>query len=276
MKVLILGAKGSLGQTFTDLYQDQDVTAWDHDELDITQAAAVIEKITALKPDLIINCAAYNSVDKAEEERSKAKLINGTAVGFIAKAASKIGATVVQFSTAYVYSGDSVSGYEESDPPSPRSEYAESKLLGENELSKNLKQYYIVRTTWLYGKISFTGKQNFVQMMIQMAESHQDIDGIEDEFGNPTYAVDLAKATRELVEQKADFGIYHLVNEGTASWYDWAKEIFNVKHILKAKLNPISRDRFIRPAARPKYGILKNTKFLKLRPWQEALKEYLA
>jgi len=274
MKVLILGAKGSLGQVFTELYKDQIVSAWDRDELDITNEEDVMKKIIELKPELIINCAAYNAVDKAEEDRVTADQINGYAVGYIAKAAESIGATVVHFSTNYVFAGDNAEGYNEDDIPNPQSAYAKSKLLGEMELQEHSQKFYLVRTQLLYGRPSITGKPSFVEVMLNKAKEGGQINCIEDEFGQPTYVVDLAHATRALIEEKKPFGVYHICNEGSASWFDWAKEIFKIKN-LKVNLVPAKREDFNRLAARPQYGILKNTKFIQLRPWTEALKEYL-
>jgi dTDP-4-dehydrorhamnose reductase len=275
MKILILGAKGSLGQTFVELYKDVEVIAWDREDLDITIEQDVAEKIKELKPELIINCAAYNAVDKAEEDRGVADSINGYAVGFIAKAASSFGATLVHFSSAYVFDGKNPEGYNEDDRPNPQSAYAKSKLLGEMELTENAEKFYIIRTTWLYGKKSITGKESFVDLMLRLHGAGKTISGIDDEFGQPTYVKDLAAATRALIEEKKPFGVYHLTNGGMASWYDWAKEIFKIKNV-EAKLEPAKKEDFQRLAARPQYGVLNNTKFIQLRPWSEALKEYLS
>ncbi len=274
MKILILGAKGSLGQTFSDICKDHDTTAWDREELDITNESDVMKKIPDLKPELVINCAAYNAVDKAEEDRALAELLNGSAVGFIGKAAVAVDAIVVHFSTAYIFDGNSQEGYNEDDKPSPQSVYAKSKLMGEMELVQNIENYYIIRTTWLYGRESVTGKPSFVDLMLKLAGEGKEIKGITDEFGQPTYVKDLAHAALELVNQQKPFGIYHLTNQGQASWYDWAKEIFRIKKI-KANLVEGKRSDFNRPAHRPQYGVLNNTKFIQLRPWHEALEEYL-
>lgn len=274
MKVLILGAKGSLGQTFVDIYHDQQVTAWDRDELDITDEQAVSQKISELKPDLIINCAAYNAVDKAEDERELANQINGYAVGYIAKAAMQVQATLVHFSSAYVFAGDKPEGYNEDDLPNPLSVYGQSKLLGEMEAQGKTDKLYVIRTTWLYGKFSETGKPSFVDTMLKLGQQNKEIKGIDDEFGQPTNVLDLAQATRAMVEVKKPFGIYHLTNSGLASWYDWAREIFKIKNI-NADLVLAKSVEFTRAAKRPQYGVLNNTKFIELRPWTEALKDYL-
>ena len=275
MKVLILGSKGSLGQTFLDIYKDMEITGWDRDELDVTNEEDTSNKIQETRPDLIINCAAYNAVDKAEEDRATAELINATAVGNIAKAATAVDATLVHFSSAYVFDGSNTEGYNEDDQTNPQSMYAKSKLMGEMELTENTEKYYLVRTTWLYGRYSETGKPSFVDVMLRLATDGKVIHGITDEFGNPTYVLDLAQATRALVEEKKPFGIYHLTNSGIASWYDWAQEIFKVKKI-NANLLEGKRDDFVRAATRPQYGVLNNTKFMQLRPWTEALREYLS
>ena len=275
MKILILGAKGSLGQTFVDLYKDQEVIAWDREELDITNEQDVATKIAELKPNLIINCAAYNNVDKAEQERGVAELLNGAAVGFIAKAAKDVGATLVHFSSAYVFDGKNPEGYNEEEVPRPISVYGQSKAMGEQELTQNAENYYLVRTTWLYGRDSITGKESFVDLMLKLAASANEIKGISDEFGQPTYVKDLAQAVVVLVDQKKPFGIYHFTNSGMASWYDWAKEIFKIRN-LQIVLKIGKRADFARDALRPQYGVLINTKFIELRPWTEALREYLS
>ncbi|MBI4049739.1 MAG: dTDP-4-dehydrorhamnose reductase [Candidatus Doudnabacteria bacterium] len=279
MKVLILGSKGNLGPELAKVYKMAKPTLWDQAELDITDEAAVTEKINQLKPELVFNCAAYNAVDKAEgKDRMLSENVNGLAVGFIAQACNSVGAVLVQFSSNYVFDGNKSEGYNEDDLPNPISAYGKSKLMGEIELQKNCEKYYLVRTAWLYGGKGI-GKKSFVDLMLEKAEKKESIEVIADEFGNPTYVVDLAQAVGALVEQNKPFGIYHLTNSGQASWYDWAKEIFTIKGI-DAKLSQISSaeadTKWKRPAKRPKYGILNNTKFIELRPWSEALREYLS
>lgn len=275
MNILILGANGALGSELTKLLSKHKPETFDHEDLDITNEAAVSAKIAELKPEVIINCAAYNDVDKAEDERSMAENINGYAVGFVAKAANSVGALMVHFSSNYVFDGQKNDGYREDDVPNPQSSYGKYKLMGEIELQKNTEKFYLVRTAWLYGADQQkTGKKSFPEKMLELARVDQSIDLIEDEFGNPTYVPDLALAVKQLVESGKPFGIYHLVNTGVASWYDWAKEVFTIKDI-KAKLAPVSASSFERKAQRPKNGGLLNTKFPELRPWTEALKDYL-
>ncbi|MEJ0020966.1 MAG: dTDP-4-dehydrorhamnose reductase [Candidatus Doudnabacteria bacterium] len=274
MKVLILGAKGSLGQTFADVYKDQEVIAWDKNELDITDEDAVAEKITGLMPDIVINCAAYNSVDKAEDERETADLINGYAVGFIAKACDSAGATLVHYSTGQIFDGSKSEGYNEDDQPGPVNFYGKSKLLGEMQLQEYAENFYLIRTCWLYGRPA-EGKKSFTDIMLELATGNTVINATKDEFGKPTYVKDLAEATRALVDEKKPFGIYHLTNSGIASRFDWANEIFTIRK-NKALLEAVNAGFFPRKAKRPKYEVLNNTKFIQLRPWTEALKEYLS
>ena len=273
MKVLILGAKGNLGQEFVKLYHDHEVLAWDRAELDIADEAAVKQKITEVRPRLIINCAAYNAVDKAEEEQVLANDINGYAVGYIAVVASELGATLVHFGSNYVFDGNSPEGYNEDDRPNPQSAYAKSKLLGEMELTQYLDNFYLIRTSWLYGRSS-EGKKSFVDIMLEKAKEPGELKLVSDEFASPTWTRDLAQATRALVEQEKPFGVYHLVNNGSHSWHWWAEEIFTIKN-LSVPTHEVSGEEFERKAKRPKYGILNNTKFIELRPWTEALREYL-
>jgi len=273
MKVLILGAKGNLGQEFAKLYQDHEVSAWDKTELDITDEEAVKEKITEAEPRLIINCAAYNAVDKAEAEQVLANDVNGYAVGYIAAVASELGATMVHFGSNYVFDGNNPEGYNEDDRPNPQSAYAKSKLLGEMELTQNTDNFYLVRTSWLYGGSS-AGKKSFVDIMLEKAKGPTELKLVSDEFASPTWTKDLAQATRALIEQKKPFGTYHLVNAGSTNWHGWAEEIFAIKN-LSVLQREVSGSEFQRVAKRPKYGILNNTKFIELRPWTEALREYL-
>jgi dTDP-4-dehydrorhamnose reductase len=283
-KILIIGARGMLGQALrhpstklrmTLAQGDRQITAWDKEEIDITNEAEALKKIKELGPELIINCAAYNAVDKAEDEIDVARKLNSEAVGYLAKAAREIGAILVHYSTGYVFDGKK-SGYKEDDLPNPLSAYAITKALGEEELIKNTDKYYLIRTNLLFGSPvrSILAKKSFIEIMLQKAKEIDTIEVVNDEFSNPTYVKDLAEATFRLIEEKYSFGIYHLVNEDVASWYDWAKEIFEIKNI-KINLIPISADKLKRPARRPKYSVLLNTKFPKLRNWQEALSEYL-
>jgi dTDP-4-dehydrorhamnose reductase len=272
--ILILGAEGGLGQAFGEVYKDQQPVALDREDLDITNQEQVTETILKLNPKLVINCAAFTNVDKAESERDVAENINGYAPGFIAAACKGIGATLVHFSTGQVFDGKSNSGYNEDDLAHPVNVYGRSKLLGEMEVRKNLDNFYIIRSVWLFGRTK-SGKKSFIDIMTELAEKGDSISCVEDEFGTPTYDLDLAQAARALIETEKPFGIYHLTNVGRTSRFDWAQEIFRIKKI-DAKLSSVKAAEYpVRPAARPKYELLNNTKFIALRPWTEALEEFL-
>jgi dTDP-4-dehydrorhamnose reductase len=276
MTVLILGCKGNLGNQLMTAYADLNPVGWGREDLDITDEQAVWDKVTALKPDLVYNCAALNDVDKAEEDRAFTDTINGYAAGYVAKACRAAGAKLVQYSTGMVFDGGNPEGYSEDDSPGPVNAYGRSKLLGEMETQENCDDLYIIRTSWLYGPHGpgRTNKKSFVKNMLEQAAAGQPISAAEDEIGRPTYTVDLAQASRALVEDEKEFGIYHTTNSGNASRLDWAREIFKLRgkapQLVGAKGATLPRR-----ARRLHYEVLNNTKFLEMRPWTEALKEFL-
>lgn len=277
MKILIIGAKGMLGQELAREFggNGYEVLTWDKEEIDITKKDLVLEKIKLVKPEIIINAAAYNAVDKIEEgEKDLALAVNGYAVGNLAEAAGAVGATLVHYSTDYVFEGKEINGYKEDATPNPQSAYAASKRLGEEQL-KNEK-YYLIRTSRLFGKpaMSEGAKKSFVDVMLKLAGEKDCLELVDEELSSPTYVRDLARRTREIVEWKKPFGIYHVTNAGGCTWYGWAKKIFELSG-KSVKLVPVGAERFPRPAKRPKYSLLLNTKLPPTRKWEEALDEYL-
>lgn len=273
-KVIVIGSNGTLGQEFLRVYSDASPIGWDREQIDIADPATVERKIAEIDADIVINCAAYNAVDKAEEDGETADAINGYGPGYLAQSCRKLGAVLVHFSSNYVFAGDKEGGYNEDDQPKPCNRYGQSKLLGEKAVLAASDLAYVIRTSMLFGKTG-NGKRSFVDLMAEKGSSSEPIKAVEDEIGAPTYAVDLAQATRALLEERKPFGIYHLVNSGQASWYDWAREIFRLKG-LAPEVIPVKGDIFNRPARRPLRAILNNNKFLQLRPWNEALEEFLS
>ena len=262
-----------------EVYADQNPILWSRRDLDITNRHDALQKIIELKPDLVINCTAYNAVDKAEDEPMLANAVNGEAVGFLAEACKSAHAVLVHYSTNYVFDGNKKEGYNEGDTPSPQSVYGRSKLLGEQK-AQQYDKAYVIRTAWLYGQqgLGESSKRNFVNTMLDLTKEKERIECVDDQFGNPTYAKDVAQATRALVDERKPYGIYHFVNDGRATWFTWAKEIFQLKNI-NVDLIPTTSANNVLPlhkAKRPQYGILNNTKFIQLRPWEEALREYLS
>lgn len=283
-KVLILGAKGMLGQELVREFSAQnfEVVGWDKEDLDITDFSATREKIKNVMPDILINAVAYNMVDKIEEDSNifeLAKNINGEAVGNLTRICKENNITFVHYSSDYVFKGDSRDGYKEDDKLDPINKYGETKAVGENQLLNIGGKFYIIRLSKLFGKpaASVGAKKSFVDTMIWLAteggKTHLDL--VDEEVGCITYAPDLAKLTRSIIADQKPFGIYHGSNSGVCSWYEWAKEIFKIKNI-NIDTTPVSGEKFPRPAKRPMYSELLNTKLPKQRSWEEALKEYLS
>lgn len=276
--MLILGAKGMLAQDLAKVFQREKTVLWDREDLDITDEKMLMEKIGNLKPKIIINSAAFTDVDKAEEEKELAFKINSAAVGYLVEIAKKIGATLFHFSTDYVFDGNKKDGYREDDiPQNPLSVYGQSKLGGERRIfqEEGLK-YYLVRTSWLFGPSTENRFQykNFVNTILNLVREKDVVKIVDDQFGKPAYTLDVAKGVKGLVEKKSAFGIYHLVNEPSTNWYNFTEKIIEIAG-LKTKVIPCKTEEFLRPAKRPKYSILLNTRFPKLRNWEEALRDYL-
>ena len=282
-KILILGSKGNLGRELMRvLGNDYRLTLWDREEIDITDKELLTQKIKEIKPRYIINAAAYNAVDKCEEnprEFELAKKVNGKAIGYLADIAIEIEAALVHYSSDYVFNGENINGYLEDDEPEPLNKYGESKLLGEKELISRRSQglnWFLIRTSKLFGSKGESGasKPSFFSIMHKLSGERRVLDIIDEEVSCFTYTSDLANMTKDLIEGSYDSGIYHITNSGPCTWYEAAKTYFKLARI-KVKVNPVKADIFPRPAKRPKYSVLLNTKLKPLRNYQEALKDYL-
>ena len=238
--VLVLGSKGTLGSELVRQLKAKgtEVAAFDSD-LDVRDAEVLIQKVSELKPEVIYNCVAYNAVDLAEKETEIAQSLNVSAVANIREAARKVDAVLVHFSTGFVFDGSSIKSYIELDQPNPQSVYAKTKYEGELEALKYPKAY-VIRLNLLFGKSaeSENAKKSFPELILGLAKNQKEFAFVTDEISTPTYAVDLAKATLDLVGEKYPFGIYHLPNEGQASWLDFAEEVFRIKGV-EVKLNPV-------------------------------------
>lgn len=282
-KVLIIGAKGNLGQQLVKASQNNfEVFIWDIEDIDVTDENQINEKIKDLKPSIIINAAAYNAVDKCEEDEEEfelAKKINGLASGYLAKVALNIGAILVHYSSDYVFDGEKKEGYVESDEPNPISKYGQTKLIGEQEIlnyqNQNLK-YYIIRTSKLFGPkgISVGAKDSFFDIMLKLGRENEEVKVVDEEESCFTYTPDLAQVTLDLIKQKKEYGIYHITNSDSCTWHQAVLELFKISNI-DIKVIPVLANEFARPARRPKYSVLLNTKLEPLRSYKEALREYL-
>jgi dTDP-4-dehydrorhamnose reductase len=282
-KVLILGAKGSLGQQLVKVFSPGDeVIAWDRGEIDITDRELVFKKVVDIKPELVINAAAYNAVDKCEGsefEYDLAKRINIDGPKFLAEACLNVGAVLVHYSTNYVFDGEKQSGYAESDKPKPVNRYGKSKFHGEKrilELSGKGLKWYLIRTSKLFGPLGLSqfSKPSFFDTMLKLGQEKKRLEVVDSESSCFTYTPDLAAATKELVQSGRGYGIYHLVNSGACTWYQAAVELFKIVDI-KVEVIPITSDKLVRPARRPRYAMLLNTKLSALRDYREALRECL-
>lgn len=270
MKILITGAGGMLAFALKNVFSDQETVTLDQSQLDITNAAAVTKSVKEIAPQLIINAAAYTDVDGAETNRALAFAVNETGVHNLAQAAEENSVTIVHYSTDYIFPGTNPAGYREDDQPGPAvNMYGESKLAGEKALVASGARAYLLRTAWLYGP---NGK-NFVDTMLQLAQTKPSISVVNDQHGSPTYTLDVARATKQIIEEYQP-GTYHTVNDGVTSWYNYAQKIFS-RAKVPVTVTPTTSAQYPRPAKRPQYSMLLNTRGPALRTWEEALDDYL-
>lgn len=276
MKLLVTGSRGQLGRALARAAAGTrfEFVGFDLPELDITDAAAVRATVLTVRPDVIINCAAFTSVDAAEAEEGKALAVNGTAVGHLAAAADELSATLVQISTDYVFDGRAQRPYLESDEPHPVSAYGRSKLAGEHAATA-AGRALVVRTAWLFGE----GGPNFVEAIRRrIAAGDRHLDVVDDQRGCPTYAGDLAEAMMGLVA-RGTTGVVHAVNEGDTTWCGFAREIVRQLGVA-VEVRPITSQQAGRRALRPSFSVLDTSRLRALLghglpPWRAALARYL-
>jgi len=271
-KTLVFGHRGMLGRVVASR---PGVIGLDLPECDITDPDAVKEAVQRERPAVIINCAAYTRVDDAEADEALATRVNGDAVGYLAEAARHVDAYFLTLSTDYVFSGQGQTPWREADAPEPQSAYGRSKLAGEKRVQEVGGRWAIVRTQWLYGE----GGPNFIDTIARLAAEKDTLSVVNDQIGAPTWANDLAGVLWALAERRAE-GVFHAANSGYASWFDVACRVFEQLE-LDCKVTPCSSEEFPRPAKRPRNSRLNTAKLAgllgaPLRPWQEALDEYLA
>lgn len=285
MKVLILGAKGLLGEALQKEFSALEVIAYDREELDVADFEKLRSEIKRISPNIIINCVAWNDVDGAEAEadrtqqglEDRAMLLNCHVVRELAKISKSFNAILVTYSTDNVFSGRKEDGYTENEVLDPVNAYGRSKACGEAAVQDETDKFYLIRTSRLYGHKprSSAAKTSFVLKMIELGEKNKELSVVDEEPGAFTYVKDLAQATKKLIEDKYPFGIYHLTANGAVTWYECAKEIF-ARLGKDITLKPVARKAFPRPAAVPAHSILINTKFPPLRDWREALADFLS
>ena len=277
MKILITGANGLLGHELSSILKGHTLILLSHSQLDISDPESVNKQIDSSSPDIIINSAAYTQVDACETNYDLAFKSNAIGPKNLAIKCKQLGIPLIHISTDYVFEGNEKknSPLVEDDKLGPKTVYGKTKLEGEKMVQENCQKYFILRTAWLYGE----GK-NFVKTMLSLSKKNKELRVVNDQIGSPTYAKDLAKAIKEIIEKKSDkYGIYHVTNKGEVSWYEFAKKIFEIKNI-EIKVNPCTSEEFPRPAPRPHYSVLSNQKwidagFTPMRDYEEALNEYL-
>lgn len=250
MRVLVTGAGGQVGRELVDAFADHDVVAADRAALDVTDRGAVLGAITALRPDVVVNAAAWTAVDLCESDPDRAWLSNALAVRFLAEGCRAAGARLCHISTDYVFDGDSPDPYTEWDPTGPRSVYGRSKLAGEHEAGPDA---LVVRTSWVCGRHG----PNMVKTILRLAAEHDTLRFVDDQRGHPTFADDLAGMIRRLVVDRRT-GVVHVTNQGAVSWYELAREVLAAAGLDPGRVAPIATAEMPRPAPRPANSVLDN------------------
>ena len=276
MKVLVTGANGQLGHDVVQELQKQNIEYYGatRKDFDLIDFKTTKNFIINYMPDVVIHCAAYTAVDKAENEQGLCYLVNASATENIAEICKQINAKMLYISTDYVFDGTKEGFYEVNDKPNPINVYGKTKLLGEFALQKSLKKYFIIRTSWVFGEHG----NNFVKTMLRLGNEHKEIDVVADQYGSPTYTADLAPLLVNMIQTER-YGIYHATNEGVCSWAEFAEEIFKLAK-MDVKINHITSAEYLTRAQRPINSRLSKVKlgakkFGYLKLWNDALKDFL-
>lgn len=275
MKILVTGANGQLGRDIVKIIDlTHKVFGYGRKELDVRDIEQCREIFNQIKPNVIIHAAAYTAVDKAETDEDNAFAVNAFGSRNVAIAANEIGAKLCYISTDYVFDGTSDQPYKEYDHTNPQSIYGKSKHAGELLVQSLSKRYFIVRTSWVYGQHG----NNFVKTMLKLGKEKAILKVVEDQIGSPTYTVDLCHFILELIGSEK-YGIYHASNSGSCSWFEFAKAIF-ADSGYTTQVEPCTTDEFPRPAPRPRHSVMDHqsiraNNFTDLRPWREALAEFI-
>lgn len=277
MRIVITGGTGQLGTDVTNHLKalGHDVHSFGREELDITNMEEVRSFFTALHPEIIVHSAAYTKVDLAEAEVDEAFKVNGIGTRNIAVVSEQIGAKMIYISTDYVFDGTGDKPYHEFMLTTPINVYGKSKWAGEQFVQQLCSRFFILRTSWVYGKHG----QNFVKTMLSLAQSKNELSVVHDQVGSPTYTVDLAKFIGQIIETDL-YGIYHTTNSGYCSWYEFAREIFLQAGLTHIQVKPVTTSEFPRPAKRPANSRLDHMAIRlngleDLRHWKEGLHEFL-
>jgi dTDP-4-dehydrorhamnose reductase len=276
LKILITGAGGMLGRELVKILSERhQVIGLSHAELDILDVEGTKRTICKIKPELVIHAAAYTDVDGCEKNPDKAYSVNTIGTQNVALACQKAEAILLYTSTDFVFNGTKGKPYLEWDRPEPINVYGKSKYAGERVVAHLLNQYYIVRTAWLYGEHG----RNFPATILAKAKERKNLEVVSDQVGSPTFTYDVVKGIEELIET-GSFGIYHMVNTGECSWYEFARKILDLAGYQNWEVKPITSEQLGRPAKRPSYSVLRNFSLERvagvvMRSWEEAIAEFL-
>lgn len=274
LKILVTGAGGQLGQelkSLSKIYSNPNWSFVDSKTLNITNEQQVKDILGAYTPDVIINCAAYTAVDKAESDQNGAFAVNVSGIQNLTAYAGM--ALIIHVSTDFVFDGTHFKAYQETNETNPIGIYGKTKLKGEKLLQRVYENHIIIRTSWLYGSYG----NNFMKTMLKLADSRSELSVVSDQIGTPTYTGDLAIAIIKIIEHESVHrGIYHFSNEGVASWYDFAHAIFQIVG-KEIKLTPIKSESYPTPAKRPHFSVLDKTKIkeaigMEIPHWRDSLK----
>jgi dTDP-4-dehydrorhamnose reductase len=275
MKIMIIGSEGMLGHDLVDVLSvEHEISTTTIDTLDITDIDKTIQTVKKNNPDVLVHAAAFTDVDGSESNPDLAYKVNAIGTRNVAVACKEADCAMVYICTDYVFDGTNTKPYREYDQTKPLGVYGKTKHVGEVYVRDILDKFYVVRTAWLYG---YHGP-NFVSTMLKLAEDNSTINVVNDQFGSPTYTVDLANAIARIIMRPA-YGIYHVTNSEQCSWYDFAKEIFDQAGI-EIDVKPVTTEEFPRPAPRPKYSVLEHYSwkmegYPEIRSYKEALADYL-
>lgn len=274
MKIVITGAKGQLGNSLQEVFSNHQLYLMDLPEHNLVSFRETMDYIMAIEPDLVIHCAAKTQVDECELKPEEAYAANVIATKNVVNACQAVNAVLVYISTDYVFDGEGSQPYREYDPCTPQSIYGRTKWQGEEIVKTHLTRFFIIRTAWLFGDVG----HNIVRTILKLAAERKVLQFVDDQVGCPTYAIDLAAMIQQLVQIKA-YGIYHVTNEGSCSWFQFAGEILAQAGKKDVTVEPITSKALKRPAPRPSYSVLgkEGIKSLGIHPlpYQDALQRFL-
>lgn len=279
MKIVIIGANGQLGSDLVGALKDGEVIPLTHDDVEISDFDSVSKMFERYKPEVVVNTAAFHNVPECEKNDLKAFMVNGIGPKYLAQNCVTYNSVLLHISTDYVFDGKKNTPYSENDIPNPLSVYGITKLIGEYYIKATMERYFIVRTCGLYGIYRCRAKGgNFIDTMLKLSKEQKEIKVVGDEILTPTYTLDLANQINELIKTDL-YGLYHITNEGSCSWYEFAKAIFEFLNI-KVELKEIKQSEFPSTVKRPRYSVLENGRLKslginKMRHWKDALQSYL-